>query len=204
MYFFITFYSVFQISNSSEIINAYKNYNLIRLHIVANSNSPEDQYIKRKLRNTIKEELQHISRENYNKEEKLDKVEKIMDNFLEENEMNYSGRVSFGKEEFPRRTYGNMTLPAGEYQAVRIVLGEGEGANWWCVLFPPLCIQSEENQDQVTNIEQSNQNHKNEELNIQFRFKLADYFNFERFDNIKHFQAELSNINNLTKPEIED
>ncbi|MDK2855513.1 MAG: stage sporulation protein [Bacillota bacterium] len=120
---------------------------LIRLHIIANSNSPSDQALKLKVRDRIVAETGELFRNAQSEEEAeflltthLTEVEQVADRVLEEAGAGYKARAEVGIYSFPERTYKNLTLPAGRYRALRLILGEGKGANWWCVLFPPLCF----------------------------------------------------------------
>lgn len=120
---------------------------LIRLHILANSGSDEDISIKYKVRDAILEESQYVFKEcNSSKEAKAsmeetgEKIETIANKVLEDNKKSYKAHAVWGKETYPQREYDGITLPAGEYYSLRILLGEAEGENWWCVLFPPLCL----------------------------------------------------------------
>ena len=119
----------------------------VRLHILANSDSIQDQQLKLKVRDAIiayltphvKDVIDAQVAKNIiaNRQEELVRVAKKT---LAENGADYPVAIQIGSFEFPVRSYGSLTLPAGEYQAVRILLGEGAGQNWWCVLFPPLCF----------------------------------------------------------------
>ena len=104
--------------------------NLIRLHIIAESDDDADQNVKLKVRDAIIENLGEI--------------EHIADNVLRENGFSYTSHAEYGKFYFPEKTYKSMTLPAGEYYGIRVVLGSGEGHNWWCVMYPPLCFKEGE------------------------------------------------------------
>lgn len=118
----------------------------IRFRIIANSNSNEDQDLKRKIKNEIQTEI--ISELNANSYESTEKTinestEKI-NQILENYNTNYS--ISYGKNYFPEKSYKGVIYPEGEYKSLVITLGEGIGDNWWCVLFPPLCLlEAEEN-----------------------------------------------------------
>lgn len=118
----------------------------IRFRIIANSNSNEDQDLKRKIKNEIQTEI--ISKLNANSYESTEKTinestEKI-NQILENYNTNYS--ISYGKNYFPEKSYKGVIYPEGEYKSLVITLGEGIGDNWWCVLFPPLCLlEAEEN-----------------------------------------------------------
>ena len=120
---------------------------LIRLHVIANSDSPEDQALKLEVRDKIIEAL-NSEFENVDDIEssrqiirsKLKDIEEIARQEVLKSGKNYSVKALYGRFPFPVKSYGYVTLPAGEYEALRVILGEGEGANWWCVLFPPLCF----------------------------------------------------------------
>lgn len=121
--------------------------NVIRLHVVANSDSEEDQALKRDVRdvvlNYMREQLQasrDISQTKILLENRIKDIEQVAGKEVTRQGKNYAVTSSLGSFPFPTKMYGDVTLPAGEYQALRIVIGKGEGANWWCVLFPPLCF----------------------------------------------------------------
>lgn len=120
----------------------------IRLRILANSDSEEDQALKRKVRDRVKAQidawvvnLTSIEDARHIIQSRLPELEKTVEQTLREEKSNQSFTVEFGKHiKFPTKVYGNFLYPAGEYEAVLVKLGKGEGANWWCVLFPPLCF----------------------------------------------------------------
>lgn len=134
--------SAFVLKNTPAHTNAYNNHNLIRLHVVAHSNSPFDQYVKRRVRDEVLNYMLHSSGLNDGKFE-LAELEGFLNNYLQQEKNNYRVKVDFGHYFFPRRTYELDTLPPGEYKALRILLGSGQGSNWWCVLLPPLCIEDD-------------------------------------------------------------
>ncbi|MBU3157396.1 stage II sporulation protein R [Clostridium estertheticum] len=120
---------------------------LIRFHVIANSDDKIDQNLKLKVRDSvlkyispkivdcknIKESRKIINNENKN-------IKKIAERVIKENGFKYSVATSLSEEYFPVKTYGNITLPQGKYEAYRIIIGTGKGQNWWCVMFPPLCF----------------------------------------------------------------
>ena len=127
--------------------NTYNHDNLIRLHIIANSNDPKDQALKYHVRDAIVAALRPelLRLRNRSEAETLltsgrGKIIRIAEQTMAAGGYSYPARVEIGNVDFPTRAYGNLVLPAGNYRAVRIVLGQGAGANWWCVLFPPLCF----------------------------------------------------------------
>lgn len=120
---------------------------IIRLHVVANSDSPADQQLKLQVRDKIIssmsgrfEGLKDISEVKGIIRESLTEIEAAAIEIIRENRKNYSVKAAFAETDFPTRAYGSITLPAGKYQALNIVIGEGKGKNWWCVMFPPLCF----------------------------------------------------------------
>ena len=117
---------------------------IVRLHIVANSDDDCDQKVKLAVRDALLEAEKEIFPEGIKKElteaEKA-KIEKMAETVLVKNGMSYRVKAEVGKWYFPTKKYENITLPAGRYDGVRVVLGAGEGKNWWCVIFPPLCTQ---------------------------------------------------------------
>lgn len=125
---------------------SYKD-NLIRFHVIANSDSKDDQklkiYVRDKVIAEMNEKFQHSSSIDETRKiikENLDKIEYIAQNEVYKHGKDYDVNVYFDNYNFPTKSYGNFTLPAGEYKAVKIVIGEGKGKNWWCVMFPPLCF----------------------------------------------------------------
>ncbi|MBZ9532891.1 stage II sporulation protein R [Cytobacillus oceanisediminis] len=119
----------------------------IRLRILANSDKEEDQSLKRKVRDAVNEQITNWVSELTSKEaakdllkEKLPEIQEIAERVVEEEKANQAVNVTFDKVDFPTKLYGEFLYPAGQYDAILITLGEGEGANWWCVLFPPLCF----------------------------------------------------------------
>ncbi len=134
---------------------------LIRLHVLANSNSEEDQLLKYKVRDEIIKEMSKKFAQSHSLEESreivlknLGNLEDIATQTLRDAGCLYNVAAQHGEYTFPTKYYGSFALPAGKYEAVRVVIGQGQGANWWCVLFPPLCfaegqIQGEHTQEEV-------------------------------------------------------
>ena len=120
---------------------------LVRLHVVAASDSAEDQALKLRVKDAVvsslKEELGKLRDAEEAAaylQENLPKIEELANRVLSEAGCGDAARVSLGTEEFPTRCYDTFSLPAGIYQALRITIGPGEGQNWWCVAFPGLCL----------------------------------------------------------------
>lgn len=120
----------------------------VRLRILANSDSDKDQVLKRKVRDEVKAQIDGWVADLTSFEEArkviqshIPEIEKTVENTLKREGSKDSFQVKFSKNvKFPTKVYGNFIYPAGEYEAVLITIGEGEGANWWCVLFPPMCF----------------------------------------------------------------
>lgn len=124
--------------------------NIIRLHIIANSDNEADQDLKLKVRDAViahmhdkypggaslDEALKYV-------QNNLAEIRRIAENVVRDNGSDLKVAVKFGEFPFPTRAYENITLPAGVYKSVRIELGDARGQNWWCVMFPPLCIADE-------------------------------------------------------------
>lgn len=122
---------------------------VLRLHVIANSDDPQDQAVKLEVKDHIVAMMRRDFRkvENAGEARQLawqeqDKIKAEAESVLAARGYRYPVQVHIGEFEFPAKSYGNIVLPQGEYQAVRVVLGEGQGKNWWCVLFPPLCMVS--------------------------------------------------------------
>ncbi|MCF2938416.1 stage II sporulation protein R [Paenibacillus alkaliterrae] len=119
----------------------------IRLRILANSDRPEDQIVKRLVRDEIVKAMngwvtapQTIEEARRTIIANMPEIERITAEVLQSRGFSYSSSAELSTVSFPTKMYGNQVYPAGEYEAVRITLGEGGGENWWCVLFPPLCF----------------------------------------------------------------
>ena len=133
-------------------VNLYKDRqslkeNLIRLHVVANSDSPEDQRIKLQVKDAVVSYLQPILEQFPTKEQAMDYIRQnlstlqdVSDKVLEKLGVKEKSQVTLEPEAFDTRVYDTFRLPSGIYDALRIEIGEAEGKNWWCVVFPSLCL----------------------------------------------------------------
>ncbi len=136
---FLALWGFIPTAEECEIYNS-----TVRLHILAASDSDEDQRAKLLVRDAV---VEHISAyDAKTKEEALvligadkDKICQIAEDVLTQNGMAQPVSMEIGKEQYPIRYYEDFSLPAGEYTSVKIIIGEGKGQNWWCVLFPPMC-----------------------------------------------------------------
>lgn len=123
--------------------------NLIRLHVVADSDSAEDQAVKLQVRDAITEKLgsvmddfQDLKSAKAYLQEQLPVIEGIANDVLRSAGSACKAVVTLAKESFPTREYDTFTLPAGVYESLRVTIGSGEGKNWWCVVFPRLCVSA--------------------------------------------------------------
>lgn len=145
---FIAFFIINAHSYAINVSNGLSS-NIFRLHILANSDSEEDQALKLKVRDAI---LQYMETLNTAKQDKQSVIElskqhiedfkMIAEKVIHENGYDYSVSAEIGNFYFPTKYYGNISLPAGDYDALKIEIGNAEGQNWWCSLFPPLCFVS--------------------------------------------------------------
>lgn len=120
---------------------------VFRLHVIANSDSEEDQSAKLAVRDALllREKEVLSGAKNRNEAQKLLMQEgstllETAETTLKQQNMDYGAQLEIGEFTFPERQYGDEIYPAGDYPALRVVLGDGEGQNWWCVMFPPLCL----------------------------------------------------------------
>lgn len=135
---------------SYALVNADKTIerdDLIRLHIIANSDSPEDQALKNKIRDQLLLAFGQTFKDAPTMEnartligENLIEFERIALAEIYEEGYQYPVNAKLGIYPFPTKVYGDIVYPAGRYEALRVVIGKGQGANWWCVMFPPLCF----------------------------------------------------------------
>lgn len=119
----------------------------IRLRILADSDSPADQLLKRRIRDAIIEQMnawvtgpQTIEEARETVRERMPELETLVGRYVREAGYDYTYKVELGVVPFPTKVYGDKVYPAGDYEALRVTLGRGLGQNWWCVLFPPLCF----------------------------------------------------------------
>lgn len=153
----VTFLCGAAVSNEQQDLSG----KLIRLHVVANSDSADDQALKLKVRDGILEQVSILLKDVTDQAEAVKLLEanisqiiKASTKVVSTNGYKYAVTAGITQEEFPTRDYDTFSLPAGEYTALRVVIGSGKGHNWWCVVFPPLCLtaatDSEETMQQLT------------------------------------------------------
>ena len=165
---------------------------VFRLHVIANSDSKEDQNLKYIVRDKLLQYMNSYLSNTSTKEdaikianEHLDEFKQVAINTIKEQGYSYNVNVKVGNFEFPTKTYGDISLPAGFYDALRVEIGEAKGQNWWCVMFPPLCfvdvtsgVVPEESKKELQNNlseEEFALISDNQSSNIQFKFKLLEF-----------------------------
>lgn len=143
---FISLYGAYSLVFFAKAADTVRN-DVVRLHILANSDSGEDQEVKLLVRDALLRENEALSKGYVTTEEAEEYFRKAKDDLvavanrvLEEQGFSYTATVTLGEEYYETRQYGELTFPAGVYTSLRVVLGKGEGHNWWCVMFPPLCV----------------------------------------------------------------
>ncbi len=177
---------------------------VFRLHVIANSDSDEDQALKYKVRDAILDYMDDITANCTSKEEVIslanehkEEMCNVAKETISANGYDYDVSIEIGNFEFPTKQYGDISLPAGYYDAVRVKIGEASGQNWWCVMFPPLCFvdvtsgvvpneSKEIIKENLNNDEEYSIISDKEDAGIQFKFSLIEFFkniNFAKASN---------------------
>ena len=148
-------FSICSFAKTSEEIRS----DVLRLHVIANSDTSVDQNLKLRLRDYILQEGKDIFNGSVNVENAVEKIEPVLPEleksakaFVNQAGFDYDVKISLSNEYFKTRTYETVTLPAGKYLALRVVIGSGEGHNWWCVMFPPMCVPAADKKDEIENV----------------------------------------------------
>lgn len=166
---------------------------VFRLHVIANSNSDSDQSLKYKVRDTLLNYMNNICKNCSSKSEAINIVTNHQEEFKQlaletiKNEgYKYDVKIEIGNFEFPTKQYGDISLPAGFYDALKVEIGEAEGKNWWCVMFPSLCFvdissgivpdESKEDLQNVLSDEEYAIISDSSNFGIKFKFKLLEFF----------------------------
>ena len=185
--------------NYSKAISSNLSDSVFRLHIIANSDSSADQELKLKVRDKIIEYMNTLTSNSSDKKDVISIVNNHLDSFKEialntikENGYNYDVNIEIGNFHFPTKSYGDISFPAGNYDALKIEIGDAIGQNWWCVLFPPLCFVNSSTgvvPDDSKNTLKENINSKSYEIisegnnsndntsDIKIKFKIIEFFN---------------------------
>ena len=166
---------------------------VFRLHVIANSDSDEDQALKYKVRDNLLKYMNNICSNCSSKQEAINLVTEHKEEFkqvaldtIKEEGYSYNVKINIGNFEFPTKQYGDISLPAGYYDALRVEIGEAKGRNWWCVMFPSLCfidvssgIVPEESKEELQNVlsdEEYSIISDNSDNGIKLKFKLIEFF----------------------------
>ena len=166
---------------------------VFRLHVIANSDSSEDQSLKLKVRDNLLEYMNTISANCSTKQEAMSLAnkhktdfQKIAEKTIVENGYNYSVKINIDNFYFPTKNYGDISLPAGSYDALRVEIGKAKGQNWWCVMFPSLCFvdisssvvddEAKENLEENLETESYALISDTKKSNIKFKFKIIEFF----------------------------
>lgn len=196
--FLLTIYILFSAYSYATSVSSGISDSVFRLHVIANSDSEEDQNLKYKVRDNLLDYMNSLCSSTSSKQEAIDIAQNHIDDFykiaqkvVSENGYDYSINITIGKHDFPTKHYGDVSLPSGVYDALRVEIGSASGQNWWCVMFPPLCFvdvssgmvpdssketlqdnMSSEEYDLITDSDNSS------ELNVKFKI-------VELFENLK-------------------
>lgn len=187
---FLLYFIFNSISYSYSISNNLEE-SLFRLHIIANSDSEEDQNLKLFVRDNI---INYLKNYKFSNKEELitflnehkTELNEIIKSSIAQKGYNYNFTIEIGNSFFPQKKYENIILPSGYYDGLKIKIGKAEGKNWWCVLFPPMCLINESTCELPEESELVLQNSLSEESNsvvssdtqkYKFKFKIVDFFN---------------------------
>lgn len=177
----------------TEAVSADIANSVFRLHVIANSDTKEDQDLKYIVRDNVLAYMNDICKDAKSKEdairianEHINEFKEIAANTIKELGFDYDVNVEIGNFSFPTKTYGDISLPSGYYDALRIKIGEASGKNWWCVMFPPLCFvdissgivpdESKEAMKKDLLDEEFSLISNENDSKISFKFKLIEFF----------------------------
>lgn len=191
LFFIYTLVSAFSYANA---VSKDLSESVFRLHVLANSDAPDDQSLKYKVRDNVLSYMNNLCLNTTTKEEAIKIARSHQDEFYEiakqtiiDNGYDYEVNIKIGIFDFPTKQYGDISFPAGSYDALRIEIGEAKGQNWWCVMFPPLCFVDMTSgvvpEDSKKTLESSLSSEEefilindNKSNDIQFKFKLVEFF----------------------------
>ena len=174
-------------------ISANISSSVFRLHVIANSDSAEDQNLKYLVRDALIDYMNSVSKNSNSKDEAISiayqhksDFYKIAKKVIDDNGYDYNVNISIGNFTFPTKNYGDISLPAGYYDALKVEIGNASGQNWWCVMFPPLCFvdistgivpeDSKETIKDSLHTEEYNLINNAQTADVKFKFKLLEFF----------------------------
>lgn len=159
----------------------YTKVGIIRLHVLAHSDSVTDQNLKRAVRDAVINYMKPYMESSTTRgnaeqiiSEHMPEIQMLAQQVVWQEGYDYPVALELGNHPFPTKTYGALALPAGDYQALRILIGNAEGQNWWCVLFPPLCFVDITNATAISNQTEQITAEINKQQTPQFRFKIME------------------------------
>ncbi len=173
---------------------------LIRFHVIANSDTDQDQQLKLKVRDAVLAKMTGILSESNSIDETrtliydhMDTMKEIASGVIKDHGYDYKVDISIKMEQFPLKAYGDIILPPGKYESLLIEIGEAKGKNWWCVMFPPLCfvdvthgVVPEATKETLKNVLTDDEyntvvvSDTKEEMPIKVKFKLLEWLNFKK------------------------
>lgn len=177
--------------NNEEVVYDYDSVKdeLIRFHVIANSDSREDQELKLKVRDEVIKHLEPLLKNSKSIEESRriikqnnKKVINIAKKVVKDNGYSYNVQTELSRENFPEKVYGKIVLPQGEYEAYRILIGNASGQNWWCVMFPPLCfvdvtkgsVAYNETERRMDEVSKNKKTEENTDEEYELKFKIVE------------------------------
>lgn len=191
---------IYSFSYANNIVSDLSD-SVFRLHVIANSDSDEDQNLKYLVRDELISYMNRLCTNISSKEEAITIANEHINDFymiaekvIIDNNFDYNVKISIGNFPFPTKTYGDISLPAGFYDALKVEIGEAKGQNWWCVMFPSLCfvdvsngIVPEESKEELqsTLLDEEYQLISSQDAEYKFKFKVV-----ELFENSKIFTAK--------------
>lgn len=178
----ITTLAVLPVHGESEIYS-----NVLRLHVIANSDSEDDQNLKLLVRDAVLAEAQILLCNVYDRAkaeetvmQNIEILRSVAEKTVFDNGYDYPVAIELGKEEYPTKNYESCSFPAGEYTSLRILIGEAAGQNWWCVLFPPLCLSAATDADAFASVGITDNQYQiitdSESTKYKIRFKILESF----------------------------
>lgn len=194
LFLYTTIYAI----SYAQVISSDISNSVFRLHVIANSDSEQDQSLKYIVRDNLIKYMNNICKDCSTKQEAINLVTLHQEEFKQvaletiKNEgYSYDVNIEIGNFEFPTKQYGDISLPAGFYDALKVEIGEAKGKNWWCVMFPSLCfvdisngIVPEESKEDLQNVlsdEEYSIISDKSDYGIKFKFKLLEFFANSKF-----------------------
>lgn len=196
LFIFIILFTIFIFTCAYSYVSAISDnlYNSVfRLHVIANSDSEEDQNLKYIVRDNLINYMNDRCKNFSSKDEVIEyakkhlaEIQEIAEGTVKENGFNYPITVEIGNFEFPTKKYGDISFPSGSYDALRVKIGNSSGKNWWCVMFPPLCFvdtttgivpdSSKESLQETLSSENYKIVSENDSSEITIKFKIIEFF----------------------------